>query len=88
MKPSPGLALVEETHPEAVLLPVPGTSGASGGVGLDAALCFSLVFFPSLSMYVCIYLCCSVLKGRRQDPCAGGVGGSLSSVPWGALPMG
>lgn len=40
MKPSSGLALVEETRPEAVSLPVPGVNGTSREAGLDAALCF------------------------------------------------
>lgn len=45
MKPSSGLALVDEMHPEAVQLPAPGGNGASRVVALDVALCFGLVFF-------------------------------------------
>lgn len=87
MKPCSGSALLEETHPEALLLPGPGASGASAGDGLDAALCFSLAFFLSLNTHIFIYAVLrSVLEGPRWGPCAGGVGGSPALSPGGPCP--
>lgn len=46
-------------------------------------LCVSVWVFSPCFKYTCIYLLC---VERLQGPYAGGVGGSLSSVPWGPCP--
>lgn len=69
MKPSSGLALAEETHPEATLLPVVLQEGLAL-MQLYVSVCFFLSFKST-----CIYLCCfkvCVERPQAGSLCWGG----------------
>lgn len=55
MKPSSGLALVEESRPEAVPLPAPGPKGASRALGPNVALFLHFFVFKYISFNIYLF---------------------------------